>query len=94
MMVVGGIIGSGIFLNPAVVATRAGTGPLTIGAWLLGGVIAVLGAFIYAEARGPDAPLRAAGTSTCARRLGHCRRISTPGPSCSSSHQAPLPRWR
>lgn len=49
MMVVGGIIGSGIFLNPAVVATRAGTGPLTIGAWLLGGVIAVLGAFIYAE---------------------------------------------
>ena len=52
MMVVGGIIGSGIFLNPAVVAQRAGTAGLTIAAWLLGGVVAVLGAFIYAELGG------------------------------------------
>ena len=52
MMVVGGIIGSGIFLNPAVVAQRAGTAGLTIAAWLLGGAVAVLGAFIYAELGG------------------------------------------
>jgi APA family basic amino acid/polyamine antiporter len=52
MMVVGGIIGSGIFLNPSVVAQRAGTGGLTIAAWLLGGGVAVLGAFIYAELGG------------------------------------------
>jgi APA family basic amino acid/polyamine antiporter len=52
MMVVGGIIGSGIFLNPAVVAQRAGTAGLTIAAWLLGGGVAVLGAFIYAELGG------------------------------------------
>jgi APA family basic amino acid/polyamine antiporter len=52
MMVVGGIIGSGIFLNPSVVAQRAGTGGLTIAAWLTGGVVAVLGAFIYAELGG------------------------------------------
>lgn len=52
MMVVGGIIGSGIFLNPSVVAQRAGTSGLTIAAWLLGGGVAVLGAFIYAELGG------------------------------------------
>ena len=51
-MVVGGIIGSGIFLNPAVVAQRAGTAGLTITAWLIGGAVAVLGAFIYAELGG------------------------------------------
>jgi len=52
MMVVGGIIGSGIFLNPSVVAQRAGSAGLTIAAWLLGGGVAVLGAFIYAELGG------------------------------------------
>ncbi len=56
MMVVGGIIGSGIFLNPAVVAQRAGTGTLTIVAWVVGGLVAILGAFIYGElgARRPE----------------------------------------
>ena len=52
MMVVGGIIGSGIFLNPAVVAQRAGTAGMTITAWLVGGAVAILGAFIYAELGG------------------------------------------
>lgn len=49
MLVVGGIIGSGIFLNPSVVASRAGSSTLIISAWVLGGVIAILGAFIFAE---------------------------------------------
>ena len=52
MMVVGGIIGSGIFLNPSVVAQRASTAGLTIAAWLTGGGVAILGAFIYAELGG------------------------------------------
>jgi APA family basic amino acid/polyamine antiporter len=57
MLVVGGIIGSGIFLNPAVVAARAGSSGLILAAWLLGGLIAVLGGFIFAElgARRPAA---------------------------------------
>jgi len=57
LLVVGGIIGSGIFLNPAVVARRVGTAPLTMVAWGLGAGIAILGAFIFAElgARRPDA---------------------------------------
>ncbi len=49
MAVIGGIIGSGIFINPAVVAARVGTAPLTLLAWVLGGVVALLGAFVYGE---------------------------------------------
>src|ERR1051325_11379010 len=49
MAVIGGIIGSGIFLNPAIVAARVGTAPLTLAAWILGGVVAILGAFVYGE---------------------------------------------
>ena len=49
MLVVGGIIGSGVFLNPSIVAARTGTAGLTIATWALGAVIALLGAFIFAE---------------------------------------------
>ncbi|MBX3147931.1 MAG: amino acid permease [Gemmatimonadales bacterium] len=49
MLVVGGIIGSGIFLSPAVVAQRVGTAGLTLGAWGLGALVALIGAFVYAE---------------------------------------------
>ena len=57
MLVVGGIIGSGIFLNPAIVAQRVGSGRLIMLAWALGAAIALLGAFIFAElgARAPAA---------------------------------------
>ena len=49
MMVIGGIIGSGIFRSPQVVAQRVLTGELTLLAWALGGLIALAGAFVYAE---------------------------------------------
>lgn len=49
MMVVGGIIGSGIFLNPSIVAQRVGTGALTMVVWGMGAIVAILGAFIFAE---------------------------------------------
>jgi APA family basic amino acid/polyamine antiporter len=49
MIVMGGIIGSGIFLNPTVVARQVHTPALILGAWIAGGVIALLGAFAYAE---------------------------------------------
>ncbi len=57
MIVMGGIIGSGIFINPYVVARQVHTAPMILGAWIAGGVIALLGAFIYAElaARRPEA---------------------------------------
>jgi basic amino acid/polyamine antiporter, APA family len=49
MIVMGGIIGSGIFVNPYVVARQVHTYALILGAWVLGGVTALAGAFIYAE---------------------------------------------
>src|SRR5882724_3606540 len=49
MLVMNGIIGAGIFINPYVVAKQVHTSALILGAWLLGGVIAIAGAFIYAE---------------------------------------------
>ena len=49
MIVMGGIIGAGIFTNPYVVAQRVHTPVLILGAWAVGGLIALAGAFIYAE---------------------------------------------
>jgi basic amino acid/polyamine antiporter, APA family len=49
MLVMGGIIGSGIFLNPYVVANQVGTPFLVLGAWAFGGLVALAGAFVYAE---------------------------------------------
>jgi len=56
MLVMGGIVGAGIFVTPYVVARQVHTTELILGAWLAGGVIALLGAFVYAElaARRPD----------------------------------------
>ena len=42
MLVVGGIIGSGIFLNPAIVAQRVGSGRLIMATWALGALVALL----------------------------------------------------
>jgi APA family basic amino acid/polyamine antiporter len=49
MIVMGGIIGSGIFINPYVVARQVHSADLILAAWAVGGVIALAGAFIYAE---------------------------------------------
>ena len=49
MIVMGGIVGSGIFINPYVVAQHVRTPFLILGVWLAGGVLAMLGAFIWAE---------------------------------------------
>ena len=56
MLVMGGIIGSGIFVNPAEVARHVHSRELIVGVWLLGGLIALAGALVYAElaARRPD----------------------------------------
>jgi len=49
MIVVSGIIGSGIFINPYVVAQKVGTPFLILAVWIAGGVIALFGAFVFAE---------------------------------------------
>jgi APA family basic amino acid/polyamine antiporter len=49
MVVIGGIIGSGIFINPYIVAQRLDSPALVLSAWIAGGAIALAGAFAYAE---------------------------------------------
>src|SRR2546423_1525111 len=56
MIVMGGIIGAGIFINPSVVARLVHTPTLILAPWIVGGLIALAGAFVYAELadRRPD----------------------------------------
>jgi len=67
MVVMGGIVGSGIFVTPATVASFSGTRAGMLAAWVVGGGAALLGAFIYADlAR--RRPFAGASTSFCGRR--------------------------
>jgi basic amino acid/polyamine antiporter, APA family len=49
-VVVGSIIGSGIFMKPATMAGQTGSAPMLIGVWLAAGLISLCGALIFAEA--------------------------------------------
>lgn len=49
MLVIGAIIGSGIFINPYIVAQRLPSATLVLAAWIAGGVVALVGALVYAE---------------------------------------------
>jgi basic amino acid/polyamine antiporter, APA family len=49
LIVMGGIIGSGIFVNPSVVARLVHTPFYIVLAWSIGGVIAIVGAGVFAE---------------------------------------------
>src|SRR6266496_1960382 len=49
MAVVGGIIGGGIFRTPATVAERLRSPGLVLLAWVIGGMVALIGAFCWGE---------------------------------------------
>src|ERR1019366_3151843 len=49
LLVVGGIIGSGIFFTPAETARALPTAGWVLGVWTLGGIVALAGALTYAE---------------------------------------------
>jgi APA family basic amino acid/polyamine antiporter len=49
MIVMGGIVGSGIFVNPHEVARELPRGGALLAAWALGGAVAMAGALVYAE---------------------------------------------
>ena len=57
MVVVGGVIGSGIFLTPAAIARQTGSSLEQLIAWGIGGALALIGALCYGElgARRPQA---------------------------------------
>ena len=69
MVVIGGMIGSGIFINPYIVARLLDTPALVLAAWAAGGVIALAGALSYAEL-GPLFP-RAGGNYVYLREGVH-----------------------
>jgi len=48
-MVVGGVIGSGIFMKPAFMASQLGSPFLLLAVWLVAGVITLFGALSNAE---------------------------------------------
>ena len=56
MLVMGGIIGAGIFVNPAEVARHVYDPTWIVGVWVLGGIVALAASFVYAElaARRPE----------------------------------------
>ena len=56
-IVVGTMLGTGIFIVPSMMARQAGSVPLVMTAWVLGGLLALFGALSYAElaAAMPDA---------------------------------------
>src|SRR6476646_8164884 len=49
LIVMGGIVGAGIFANPSEVAHRVHSPALILGVWTFGGILALFGAFIWAE---------------------------------------------
>jgi basic amino acid/polyamine antiporter, APA family len=48
-LVIGSIIGAGIFMRPATMAGQLGSPTLMLGVWVIGGVVSLFGAMIYAE---------------------------------------------
>ncbi|MES1024485.1 amino acid permease [Gloeocapsa sp. BRSZ] len=48
-IIVGIVIGAGIFETPALVAANSGNGIVALAAWVLGGLISLLGALCYGE---------------------------------------------
>lgn len=49
IIVISLVIGMGIFKTPAGIAAKSGTETIFFGAWLIGGVMALIGAFVFAE---------------------------------------------
>jgi len=60
MVVVGGVIGSGIFLTPAAIARQTGSSAEQLIAWGIGGGLALIGALCYGEL-GARRPLAGGG---------------------------------
>jgi amino acid transporter len=48
-LIVGIVVGAGIFRTPSLVAANAGGAWAMLGAWLLGGIVSLIGALCYAE---------------------------------------------
>ena len=69
-------IGAGVFTSAGFQAAYQFKDPLTMmSTWIVGGVVALCGAAVYAGARLDDAEGRAASTSTCATHITRAGRV-------------------
>jgi basic amino acid/polyamine antiporter, APA family len=48
-IIIGMVIGPGIFKTPSIVASSSGNEIITMGLWVAGGIVSLIGAFCYAE---------------------------------------------
>lgn len=48
-LTIGIVVGAGIFATPSLVASNSGSTTVALSAWILGGVISLMGALVYAE---------------------------------------------
>src|SRR5262249_21140749 len=48
-LIVGSMIGSGVFIAPSIMAMRVATPGVNMGLWIVGGILTLLGALSYAE---------------------------------------------
>lgn len=49
LLVLGLVVGGGIFLTPAAIAKSLPSGPWILAVWVVGGVLSIAGGFVYAE---------------------------------------------
>ena len=82
MLVMGGIIGSGIFVTPAEVARHVDTPLLIVGVWVLGGIVA-LAAPSFTPSSRRAGPRSEANMPISATLMGRCRLSFTAGRCCS-----------
>lgn len=79
LIIVGIVVGAGIFKTPSLVASIAGSATVALLLWVAVGAISLVGALCYAELV-TRILTRAATTTTCAARTRRERRFSSPGP--------------
>ena len=78
MLVMGSMIGSGIFIVSAEIAREVDSPALLIGAWAVAGFMTVVAALSYGELAAMM-PRGAGSMFTCARRWGRCGDFSMAG---------------
>lgn len=81
MVVIGRMIGAGIFINPYLVARRLDSSALVLAAWIAGGAIALAGALAYAEL-GARFPRAGGSTFICATPTTRSSDSCTAGRCC------------
>ena len=71
-IVIGTVIGSGIFLVPSVMIREVGSPFMVFAVWIFGGVLSLFGALSLCELP-PPCPKRVVNTSIYAQRTDRCR---------------------